>query len=50
MSSSSSSSSAKPTYNANNPAIKRLLSELRELQRDPSIELTAHPLDVRGTD
>lgn len=43
---SAAASMSKPAYNVNNPGIKRLLSELRELQQDPSTELMAQPLDV----
>ena len=33
-------------YNLNNPAIKRILSEVRELGNDTSEEFEAHPLEV----
>ncbi len=44
-SSSSSSSSSSQVYNKNHSAIKRLMSEIQELQRNPSPDYTAQPLE-----
>ncbi len=42
---SSSSSSSSQVYNKNHSAIKRLMSEIQELQRNPSPDYTAQPLE-----
>jgi hypothetical protein len=36
-------------FNMNNPGVRRLLRELRDLEREPSDQYEAHPLEVSNS-
>lgn len=40
-------SDSRPHYNMNNPSVRRIMKEIKEMQAEKSTLYTAMPLDVR---